>query len=366
MKTRGIHKDSLKVQVDEEVKYIQKELEKERRLNREYRETHGSLVHLVRNLSDAITPLEPLSSFYEPVTQKMAGKQINTGVLMLSDPHIGEVQPASEIEGFGSYNWDIAQKRGIGCANIYNAWLDGERHRYPINEVHIPICGDAVAGNIHKELEVTAEFPVTVQAVNAADLYAIQIGIIATNTERVVVHMIGADNHGRIAIKPQSKDEGYNNWNFVVGKMVQLRLADHIKSGKVEFNYYPVHEKVIHVAGRQYLLSHGHNIRGWMGIPWYSIERKVRKESDARMQIIMEAKNREIDMLRQIGFHKFIFGHWHINFKHPRYVCCGTPKGTDAYDHKDGRHCNPMQFGWRIHPEHGEQNWNDLELKHIA
>jgi len=360
---KGIHKDSLKAQVNEEVKYLQKELVAEQRKNDEYRKTHGSLVHLIRNLDDAIQPLEPLTGLYTPVSKREGGGQINTGVMMISDPHIGDVQPASEIEGFGQYNWNIAQARGIGYANIYNAWMDGERHRYPMNEVHIILTGDAVSGNIHKELEVTAEWPVPVQAVKAADLYAIQIGIIAANVERVVVHMIGADNHGRLAIKPQSRDEGYNNWNYVVGEMAKLRLRDH---ANVEFNYYPMHEKVISVAQMQYLISHGHNIIGWMGIPWYSIERKVRKEADARMQIIMEARGRELEMIKQIGFHRFLFGHWHINFKHPRYVCCGTPKGTDAFDHRSGRHCNPMQWGWRIHPEHGEQNWNDFNLGNIA
>jgi hypothetical protein len=360
---QGIHKNKLKTQVDEEVQHLQNRLAKERALNADYRKTHGSIVHLIRNLGDAIIPLEPLTSFYKPVTERMAKGSMNRAVMMIADPHVGENQPASEVEGFGEYNWQICQVRNIGYANIYNTWLEGERMRYPINQVDIVVVGDSVSGNIHKELEITAEFPVPVQAVNAGQLLALQVGIVAGNAERVVVHMIGADNHGRLAIKPQSKDEGYNNWNYVVAEIARLHLRDH---KNVEFNYYPMHETVIHVGSRQYLLSHGHNIRGWMGIPWYSIERKVRKEADARMQIIMEARGREMDMLRQIGFHRFIFGHWHINFKHPRYVCCGTPKGTDAYDHKDGRHCEPMQFGWRIHPQHGEQNWMDFTLNSLS
>jgi hypothetical protein len=360
---KGIHKDALKTQVDEEVVHIKNQLEKERLLNAEYRKTHGSLVHLMRNLADAIQPLEPLTSFYEPVPEKSGRETLNLATMMICDPHVGDKQPASEIEGFGEYNWEICQARNLGYANIYNKWLDGERMRYPINEVHVLVAGDSVSGNIHKELEVTAEFPVPVQAVESGQLLALQIGIVAANAEKVVVHMIGADNHGRLAIKPQSKDEGYNNWNYVVAEIARLNLRNH---KNVDFNYYPMHETVVHVGNRQYLLSHGHNIRGWMGIPWYSIERKVRKESDARMQIIMESRGRELDLLKQIGFHKFVFGHWHINFKHPRYVCCGTPKGTDAYDHKDGRHCEPMQLGWRIHPKHGEQNWMDFTLRDFA
>jgi hypothetical protein len=145
------------------------------------------------------------------------------------------------------------------------------------------------------------------------------------------------------------KEAGYNSLNYVVGKIAQIYLEKH---KNVEFNIYPQFEKVIHVSNRQYLICHGHKILQNMGVPWYSIERKVGKESSSRMQIIMEDLNRAKD----VGFHKYIFGHWHTPFDSTLYACCGSISGTDSYDHSFGRFSKPSQTSWMVHPKHGEFN----------
>jgi hypothetical protein len=95
-----------------------------------------------------------------------------------------------------------------------------------------------------------------------------------------------------------------------------------------------------------------------MGIPWYSIERKVGKESQARMQIIM----RDIERAKDVGFHRYIFGHFHTPFDSELYACCGSVSGTDAYDHKNGRYSRPSQVAWMVHQKNGEFNRTNFKL----
>jgi hypothetical protein len=94
-------------------------------------------------------------------------------------------------------------------------------------------------------------------------------------------------------------------------------------------------------------------------VPWYGIERKVGKESQARMQMIMEDANRA----RDIGFHKYIFGHFHTDISTELYDGCASVGGTDAFDHKCGRYGRPGQASWLVHPVHGEFNRMNWDLR---
>lgn len=126
----------------------------------------------------------------------------------------------------------------------------------------------------------------------------------------------------------------------------------------VQFNIYPMHEKVVTVNNRNYLIMHGNSIRAWMGIPWYGIERKTGKEATARQSIVMDTPK----LMKEIGFHKIVHGHFHIPFDHPLYSCGGSVQGTDAYDHQAGRYAKPSQSVWMVHPKYGEFNRTNFDL----
>ena len=210
----------------------------------------------------------------------------------------------------------------------------------------------------HDELKITAEVPSPVQCVMAGDLLGTQLMMLAQHFETVTVEFIVADNHARLTKKPQSKEEGKNSFNFIVGYIAKMRVE---RQENITFNLYPQYEKVVEVNGRRYLILHGHNIRGWMGIPFYGIERKIAKESTARMQLMMDEF---FTMKDQIGFHKLIMGHYHIPMVSSLYSIGPSVQGTDAYDHKNGRHADPAQSCWLVN-KHGELGRIDFNLKAI-
>jgi hypothetical protein len=326
------------------------------RVLEDYRREHGRLEIFFENLKANINPIEPVKITYKPHSKDTTYDV----VMQISDTHAGSIQEFDEIEGFNEYNYSICESRNLQYAEKFMEWVIRKRNSYRVDNLSILVTGDLVSGDIHDELRVTNEFPVTVQIIKASELLAKQVTILSPNFKHIKVEFIGADNHGRLTKKPQAKEEGINSYNYLVGYMASLHLQ---KFSNVEFNIYPVHEKVIHVGSRQYLLSHGHGIRGWMGIPWYSVERKQNKEARARLQIIMEATENELKMMRMVGFHKFVFGHFHYPINTPNYSCCGSTQGTDAYDHQNGRHADPSQSAWIIHPLLGEFDRIDFNLK---
>lgn len=318
-----------------------------------YRREHGKLEVFFEQVREAITPVRE----YEPVIIKDA---IKTGTLVepvfhITDTHKGARQEPSEIEGFNAFDPIIATERSLSFAEKAVRWVNYQRYAYNIDDVSLIVTGDLISGDIHDELRITNAYPTPVQVVESAKDIAQQLQIIAPYFKRVKVHFITEDNHSRLTKKPQAKEAGLNSMNYLVGYMLKEMVST---LSNVEMNIYPMHEKVIHVNGRQYLICHGHDVKGWMGIPWYSIERKVGRESQARLQIIMQ----DIEKAHDIGFHKYIFGHWHTAFDISLYSCGASLSGTDAYDHQAGRHGEPGQTVWLVHPEHGEFNRTTFKL----
>lgn len=331
----------------EEVAALSEQIQDRERIIKEYRKEHGRLEVFFRQVRDQISPLQPV--IYKP---EIIGKPIGArvvSVMHVTDTHMGAVQQPSEIEDFGEYNPQITTERCLDFARRHVTWANNHKNVYNLNEVVVLFTGDLISGDIHDELKVTNEFPSPVQVVRAAEVHAQQLMILAQNFDKVTAHFITEDNHSRLTKKPQAKEAGMNSMNYLVGEMIKAYIS---QQPNITFNIYPMLETVVDVNNQLYLITHGHSIRGWMGVPWYGVERKVGREAQARLQLIMA----DIERAKTIGFHKYIFGHFHTPFDSILYACGGSLQGTDAYDHQAGRYSKPCQSSWMVHEKHGEFN----------
>jgi hypothetical protein len=317
-----------------------------------YRREHGKLEIFFEQVIEAIQPIEPLRH----VKFERGSATPVVPVLHLTDLHIGAVQEPNEIEGFNAYSPEIAEARLQDMTARWLRWTDYQRKAYTINDAAIIITGDLISGDIHDELRITNAYPSPVQVAEAARMIAAGIAQIAPYFNSVAIHFISEDNHSRLTKKPQAKEAGLNSMNYLVGKMIEAHIKEH---QNVKMSIYPMLEKVIEVNERLYLISHGHNVRGWMGVPWYGVERKVGKEAQSRLHLIMQ----EVERAREIGFHKYVFGHFHTPIDTTLYSCGASLQGADAYDHQAGRYANPGQSAWLVHPRNGEFNRINFNLK---
>jgi len=347
MTPEGINENELRLRYSEEVQELKAQLKAKDDILSGYKKEHGKLEVFFGSLSEAISPISPLRSQPISASKSVLSESESVAVMQISDGHMGSVQEPSEIENFNIFNPEICRDRQIKYVERFLHWIDMHRQSHNIRQVAVIVTGDLISGDIHEELKVTNEFPAPVQVVEAARVLSEQMALLAPHFERVDVHFITEDNHARLTRKPQAKEAGFNSLNYLVGMLADAYLEKH---DNIEFNIYPMFEKVISVSTRQYLISHGHGMTGWMGIPWYSITRHVGKEALNRMSIIMG----DLTRAKDIGFHKYIFGHWHTPFDHPVYSCCGSVSGTDAFDHKQGRFSEPSQSSWIVHPNWGE------------
>lgn len=305
----------------------------------EYKREHGQLEQMLNEVLAALPAITPQA----PVYKRPKSLKVNKGVavvLHVTDAHHGATQDADEIEGFGCYSPELSRARQFGFVRDVLDWVELHRATYDVAEARFLVTGDLISGDIHRELQVTNAFPTPRQAVEAADILSMQVATAAPHFEKVIVDIITDDNHGRLSIKPQAKEAGFNNWMYVVANMTKTLLGG---IGNVSCNVHAMNQKVVAVAGRRYLLCHGHDVMGWAGFPYYGIERRVAREAIKRMN--------GPDFTR---FDKVVMGHWHAPLEHPNFLIGGSVSGTDAYDHKQGRHSPPQQVSWMVHPVWGE------------
>jgi len=347
-KLLGTSEVELRSIVDEKIQELESRILEKDRILESYRRDHGVLDLFFREVETHIDKTPPQPMLYKPV-RKTSVDSPCAAVMHITDAHMGAIQIASEIEGFGEYSPEISRSRQMTFAKKIIDWTETNRSAYTIPELHILVTGDLISGDIHEELRITNAFPAPVQVVEAANVLSDQISMVAPHFEKVVVQFVSEDNHARLTKKPQAKEAGYNSFNYLVGYIAKERTS---RLPNITFNIYPQYEAVVNVMGRRYLLCHGHNVLGWGGFPWYGVERKIAREAVKRMNAPDCTK-----------FHKVIGGHWHTPICTPLYWFGGSVSGTDAYDHRSGRHSEPSQAAWMVHPVHTEFARTDFNLR---
>lgn len=326
-----------------EIQALRAERNKLKKELRRQQVTYGDLQSYFTDLKTAVGPValpEPPRIFEQSRDERSVDSPV-TAVMHWTDWHMGSIQEAEEVEGIASFSPEILEERILDrLVPEFIEWVNLHRHSYHVDHLVVLDTGDNISGDIHDELRVTNAFPTPVQAIRAAELKAKAMYLLAQHFDKVTVHFIVDDNHGRLTQKPQCKQGGLNSHNYTVGYVFGV-LCKNMKN--VDIRLYPMHQKVVNVANQRYLITHGHGIRGWAGIPFYGIERKVGKESKVRLHDPADRR-----------FTKIVQGHFHVSLVSDWYIISPSVSGTDAYDHKNGRRAEPGQSGWFVHPIRGE------------
>lgn len=294
----------------------------------------GGMEEFASKIRDVVRPIKPC---VWQTRGRSKGRHEIAPVLLLGDWHIGEVIRENETESLNKYNSQVARDglERIICAFL--DWVECNRSVYDMPECAIIGLGDWISGEIRDELRVTAEFPSPVQAVKAGQLLAEAIGTIAGHFKTVSVYEVGGDNHGRMTKRPRAKRKAEDNLGYVVYSIANAMLR---KCKNVLLMPTEGMKMLVHVNGIPMLCEHGDNVRAWMGVPWYGINREVGREATRRMN--------------DLRFRYLVTGHWHTPcFLEDRIIVNGSLSGTSEYDHACGRFARPCQVGFMVSARHG-------------
>lgn len=247
----------------------------------------------------------------KPVKRKKkiekSGGDVVAGIV-LSDWHIGEIIRKEDMEGINKFDFEIAKKRISTLIRNFLDWIDVQRKAYTIDDLYVFCLGDFISGGIHDELVRTAEFPIPVQIAKAGELMVQVIKSFSGAFNRVYVEELIPDNHARLWVKRYFKQRGLSSYNYLLYGLVNSALEGY---ENIEFHLYESDKAVVDVKGMRVLIEHGDRVRGWVGIPYYGIEREEGKE--ARKRMVIEDR---YDLRLMGHFHTCIIGtdwQWAIN-----------------------------------------------------
>jgi hypothetical protein len=248
----------------------------------------------LEEFKNRIHPIE-INKNIPKVVQLHREKEI---ALILSDWHLGETINAEEINYINSFNKQILFKR----ANEIFEQFHRHCKNIGINKIRIYLLGDLLSGNIHEELRNTNEETIIESMLSLHD-YLIQkfyeFGNLYEKTK--IICLTG--NHSRMTEKPQNKKQALNNFEYILGNMIQHSLSE-------QQNIEVIVPKSIfvmdNVLGKNYLLTHGNNLigggtGGFGGIAYYALS-----SSAAKLYGALEKVN-----INTTNFHSIIIGHLH-------------------------------------------------------
>ncbi len=308
-------------------------------------------------LASACEPLKPETPSFQP-PKKWRNKGEFQAVALVGDWQIGEVIDPNQTDGSNAFNWRIAQARVETYAEEVIKWIETQRSGLVIKTIRIPVLGDMVSGDIHEELRRHNEWPMPVAAVKAGVLLADLVANLAPHAEKIIVEMVGPDNHGRLTQKLQFKMSAFNNWNFVVFHVMQLRLERH---KNVESVYLTSGVTKRDWPGAGALLMHGHQVRAWMGLPHYGLSRFRGRKAEQDLAAALKAADENLKTFRP--FRDILLGHWHVPARLPGCIVNGCLTGTTELDQTLGRFAAPSQTSFLLHPKYGPFNFVEWTLE---
>lgn len=315
---------------DEQIEFLRARTNELESQNARMRKAIGEQREIRDGIVAAIKATPPYPAFS---VSHAKGRPSAIPVITFSDWHVGAMINPDETEGFGIYNYEIAQSRLFSILDSFLRWVDAQRNAYALDECTIFGLGDYISGDIHDELRVTNEFPIPVQTARAGLLLGEVIKRIASCFKRVTVYEVGADNHGRLVRKPQCKQKYQNSMSFLVHAMANevARPCENVEIIEAQGMKH-----LASVGDYKFLLEHGDTVKAWMGIGYYGINRERGREAMRRMNT-------------EKGFHYQGIGHWHVpGFIEGVTLINGSLSGTDEYDHSEGRHALPSQLAYLV------------------
>ena len=214
-------------------------------------------------------------------------------VMPIADVHYGEVIDPLAINNINAYNPEISKERHI---KLFTKALEMAKENY-CGILDIPVLGDIFSGNIHDELVETNAGPITRMMVDYFKFFVGAVKSMAKNFQQINMYCV-VGNHSRTTKKWQSKNKGYNNYEYILYCFIKEAFSD-TDNVTVTVSDSPV---LFATIGKQtWKIEHGDAYKGGAAFcsPLGTVSRDNFKDF-----MIYSATGKVADVC--------IMGHWHI------------------------------------------------------
>lgn len=269
-----------------ELQYLKNRLKEREKLLLIYKDQHG-FDKLFENFLSTINPQRIKSDL--PKFKQYAKENISCMGIM-GDAHYGEVVK-EEHTGFNGYTREKFKFRIWKTIKTFANLIKEQGKFYNVDELVLVLIGDWVAGIIRKELERTNEVNMTDAVFEVSNILTICIENLLKYVKKIRIYC-AYGNHGqdrKEGEKPYYK-EAHHNFDYMIYKIVEMRLKNYIDKGLIEFTAKKGQVDNFEVRGHKFLYTHGDDIKTYNLL---SVERFVNRQR------------------KQYDFENCIIGHFH-------------------------------------------------------
>lgn len=299
----------------------------------------GLLQALVDEMQAIVVPLDPLPEAQD--YRKNDGEIIEEHLVMhQSDEHADEIVEAHTVGGIESFDFPIALCRAEQYVDTVLDFTQNKLSNYRFPVLHILQYGDSTSGEIHSAVDRSYYKNQFRNCLAIAQMKSLMIRDLAPYFKQIKVLCLSG-NHGRRTIKKEFTG-ARNNFDYLISEIMKMHVA-HLKNVEVMIpDCFSVNYEI---NGWGFNVQHGDGIQGYMGIPWYGIERKTR-----RMVALQNSLGQKISY--------FVLGHFHscssmADLK-GEVLINGAWPATSAYSYESfSGYREPMQILHGVSAKHG-------------
>lgn len=295
---------------------------------------------MVTELDKKVLPFKALPAARDMKPRK---EHIEEHVVMhLSDGHHDQIVSPEECGGVEKYDFPISCRRAEQYVDTLLDWTQGTLSpKFNFKVCTVLAYGDHTSGEIHGHVNRSYFKNQFKNSFAIAQLHALMYRDLAPHFDQVnVVYLPG--NHGRRSLKKDFHG-AHDNWDYLIGEMARLHCRDIENISFLIPNSFSVN---VNINGVGFNLSHGDDVKGNGGIPFYGMVR--RQKGLIAMNAMMGGQK----------IRYFCMGHHHVQGAladiDGELVLNGAWVGTDSYAFNSfSGYREPSQLIHGVNPKHG-------------
>lgn len=258
--------DKRVLELETEVLMLKEELTNQKRINKAQRRSNGLFKAIAEEMETRVTPFKPLPGVYHPTTTKKIREHL---VMHLSDGHHDEIVDPEECLGLEEHNFQVSCRRAENYVHTALDHTQNHLEKYDFEELTVLAYGDHTSGEIHKSVERSEYKNQFKNCFGIGQLHGLMYRDLAPYFKRVTVVYVPG-NHGR---RSEKKDHhgAHDNWDYMIAKVAQLHTRD---IENIEFVIPNAFSVNLNINGVGFNVSHGDDIKGSSGIPFYNLTRR--------------------------------------------------------------------------------------------
>lgn len=338
-------------ELEAEVLHLRDERDHARKAAKLTAKQHGLFKSVVKEMETRIQPFKRLPP--ARLARVTRAKQIEEHVVMhLSDGHHDQIVDPLECGGLEKYNFPISCRRAETYVDTLLDWTkDTLSPRFRFTTLTVLAYGDHTSGEIHNHVQRSYFRNQFKNCFAIGQLHALMYRDLAPHFDQVnVVYLPG--NHGRRT--PKKDFHGaHDNWDYLVAETARLHCQDLSNVAFVVPDCFSVN---IVINGVGFNLSHGDDVRGNSGVPFYGMLRKQKG---------LVALN---SLKQGPRVRYFCMGHHHVQGAladvDGELLLNGAWVGTDSYSFNSfSGYREPSQLLHGVNPKHGVTWRMNVHLK---